>query len=101
VTDEPQTTEPDEDELGYTMPATPSQLRQMPDEELFRVGRKNAYANRHPFSSIIDAEMNARLILALKSFKTAADRSSRTLNVLTIVLVVLTVVLVVYTVRAG
>jgi hypothetical protein len=90
-----------EDELGYTFPATPSALRQMPDEELFRVGRKNAYANQHPFSAKLDAEMNARLILALKSFKRAADRSSRTLNVLTAVLVVLTVVLVIYTIRAG
>jgi hypothetical protein len=93
--------EPNEDELGYTLPATPSALRQMPDEELFRVGRRNAFANKHPFSSIIDAEMNARLISALKSFKEAADRSSRTLNVLTFVLVMLTVVLVIYTIRAG
>jgi hypothetical protein len=94
-----QTDEPDENELSYTLPATPSQLREMPDEELARVARKNAYANLHPFSSIFQAEMEARLIAALKSFKTAADRSSRTLSVLTAVLVVLTVVLVVYTIR--
>ena len=97
---EPESIETNEDDLGYTMPATPSELRQMSDEELARVSRKNAYANRHPFSSIVEAEMNTRLIAALRSFKAAADRSSRTLNVLTFVLVVLTVVLVIYTIRA-
>jgi hypothetical protein len=93
--------ETDEDNLGYTLPTSPSALRQMPDEELARTWRRSAYANKHPFSSIFEQEMNTRLIAALKSFKAAADRSSRTLNMLTVVLVALTVVLVVYTIRAG
>jgi hypothetical protein len=101
VTDVPETNALDEDSLGYTFPTTPSDLRTMPDEELARLWRRNAFANRHPLSSIVEQEMNTRLIAALKSFKAAADRSSRTLNVLTFVLVVLTVVLVIYTIRAG
>ena len=85
-----------EDSLDFKAPATPSALREMPDEELFELSRKNAYANEHASRVKIEHEMNARLILALKTFKVAADRSSRTLNVLTAVLVVLTVVLVVF-----
>ena len=101
VADMSETNEQNEDDPGYTLPTTPSELRTMSDDELARISRKNAYANKHPFSSIFDQEMNARLIVALKSFKAAADRSSRTLNTLTFVLVVLTVVLVIYTIRAG
>jgi hypothetical protein len=99
VTDTPEN-EPDEDEGGYTLPPTPSALRQMPLEELARTMRRNAYAKMHPFSAKVEQELNVRLIAALTSFKEAADRSSRTLNMLTLVLVVLTVVLVVYTIRA-
>lgn len=91
----------DQDDPGYTIPSTPAELREMSDDELTSLWRKNAFANLHPLSSIVQAELNTRLIAALKSFKAAADRSARTLNVLTAVLVVLTVVLVVYTIRAG
>jgi hypothetical protein len=49
---------------------------------------------------MVEHEMNTRLIRALTDFKAAADRSSRTLNVLTLVLVALTIVLVIYTIRA-
>jgi len=91
----------DEDDFSFLIPTRPSELRQMSDDELMRNYRKSAIANRHPFSSMLEYELQARVIAALKSFKAAADRSARTLNVLTFVLVVLTVVLVVYTIRAG
>ena len=45
-------------------------------------------------------EMNARLILALTTFKKAADRSARTLSALTFVLVILTVVLIIVAIRS-
>ena len=85
----------DEDDFSFLIPTRPSELRQMSDDELMRNYRKSAIANRHPFSSMLEYELQARVIAALKSFKAAADRSARTLNVLTFVLVVLTVVLVV------
>jgi hypothetical protein len=90
----------DEEDSNYVVPELPSEVRQMPLDELMRNYRKSAVANKHPFSSRLEFELQARLIEALYSFKVAADRSSRTLNVLTFVLVVLTVVLVVYTIRA-
>jgi hypothetical protein len=90
-----------ENELGHTFPSKPSELRDMADGELFETWRKMAYANRYPFDRMVEQEMTSRLVAALKDFKAAADRSARTLNVLSIVLVALTVVLVVYTVRAG
>jgi hypothetical protein len=91
----------DEDDFNFVIPKLPSELRQMPDDELMRNYRKAAIANLHPFSAMLEHELQARLITALDSFRAAADRSARTLNVLTFVLVVLTVVLVVYTIRAG
>ena len=93
--------EADEDSFAYTIPGKPSELRTLPDEDLARLWRRNAYANTHPLSVKVEYEMNTRLIAALKSFKAAADRASLTLNVLTAVLLVLTVVLVIYTIRAG
>jgi hypothetical protein len=93
--------ERDEDDLGIVFPGKPSELRTFPDEELFREVRRLGYANLWPQSSMAQYEMQARLILATKSFKKAAERSSLILSVLTCVLVVLTIVLVVYTVRAA
>ena len=75
VTDVPETNTPDEDSLGYTFPTTPSDLRTMPDEEQARLWRRNAFANRHPLSSIVEQEMNTRLIAALKSFNAAAEQA--------------------------
>jgi hypothetical protein len=72
----------------------------MPDDELAETYRKSAFANRHPFSTMIEHEMSFRLIAALKDFKNAADRSARTLNFLTVALVLLTVALVFYAIRA-
>lgn len=73
----------------------------MSDEDLFRFYRKLAFGGRYPFDRMVELELTMRLIDGLRSFKVAADRSARTLNRLTVVLVVLTVVLVVYAVRAG
>jgi hypothetical protein len=91
----------DEDSPRYVKPTRPSEIRQMSDDELMHLYRKQAFANLHPFSSMLEYELQSRVIAALKSFKAAADRSARTLNVLTLVLVVLTLVLLVYTIRAG
>jgi hypothetical protein len=91
---------PDEDDLGFTFPSKPSELRSMPDGELAETYRKSAFANRHPFSAMLEHEMSFRLIVALKDFKKAADRSARTLNLLTVALVLLTAALVFYAVRA-
>ncbi len=93
--------ERDEDDLLYTFPAKPSELRGLTDDELVATYRKLAYANKHPFDAMVEHEMRYRLVVALRGFKQAADRSSRTLTVLTVVLVVLTAVLVVYAIRAG
>jgi hypothetical protein len=94
------TSKPDEDDLGFTFPDKPSELRSIPDDELAETYRKSAFANRHPFSAMIEREMSFRLIAALKDFKKAADRSARTLNLLTVALVLLTAALVFYAVRA-
>ncbi len=50
---------------------------------------------------MFEMEVGFRLIEALAVAKTAADRSARILNVLTLVLVALTAVLVVFAVRGG
>lgn len=88
-----------EDELGYTFPTRPSELRTLSNERLFRLWRKIAFENKHPFDRMVEHEMETRLILALGAFKKAAERSARTLNLLTLALTVLTVVLVVLAVR--
>lgn len=90
-----------EDDFEHTFPSKPSELRGLSDNKLFETWRKMAYANRLAFGRMVEQEMTTRLIVALKGFKAAADRSARTLNFLTAVLVVLTVVLVIYTIRAG
>jgi hypothetical protein len=90
----------DDDDLIFNFPARPGELSALSDDDLATAYRKMAYANKHPYDSIAEHEMRYRLVLALRDFKQAADRSSRTLNVLTVVLVVLTAVLVVYTIRA-
>ena len=91
----------DEEDLGYVLPTGPSELSQLTEDELAALYRKIAFANLHPASPMIEHEMRFRLVQALQAFKEAADRSSRTLNILTAVLVVLTAVLVIYTIRVG
>lgn len=83
-----------EDDLGFATPPTPSELRNLPDDELFRLWRKFMFANKWPFSEQAQYEMRSRLIGSLKDFKQASDRASRILIGLTVALVVLTVVLV-------
>jgi hypothetical protein len=89
-----------DDDLNFNFPARHGELSALSDDDLATAYRKMAYANKHPYESIAEHEMQFRLVAALREFKQAADRSSRTLNVLTVVLVVLTVVLVVYAIRA-
>jgi hypothetical protein len=37
-----------EDDLSYLMPSKPSELRSLPDDELFRLWRKFMFANKWP-----------------------------------------------------
>lgn len=90
-----------EDDLGFITPGKPSELRAIPLDELAATYRKSAFANLHPFSAMVEQEATFRLIASLEAFQKAADRSARTLNRLTVVLIVLTAVLVWYTIRAG
>jgi hypothetical protein len=89
----------DEDDLGYTFPSKPSELRGLTDEELAATYRKLAYANKHPFSAMVEQELSIRLVAALVGFRRASDRASRVVIWLTAVLVVLTAVLVWLTTR--
>jgi hypothetical protein len=91
--------ERDENDLGFSFPSKPSELRQTSDEELATVYRRMAYANRHPFDRMVEQELSIRLMAALVGFKRASDRASAVLIGLTVVLVVLTGVLVWLTTR--
>jgi hypothetical protein len=53
-----------EDELGQTFPANPSELRTMPDEELAVLYRKLAYGSKHPYDTRIERELSFRLLAA-------------------------------------
>ena len=88
----------DPDDLLYNTPNRPSELTALSDGDLFRLLRKVAFANHWGFDSQVQFEATARLIAALKDFKTSSDRSSRVLIWLTVVLIVLTIVLVVLTI---
>ena len=99
VTDTPESNVRDEDDLGYTFPSKPSELRGLADDELAATYRKLAYPNRHPLSTMVEQELSVRLVAALVGFKRASDRASRALIQLTLVLVILTAVLVWLTIR--
>jgi hypothetical protein len=89
----------DQDDLSYNVPGKPSELTALTDEELFRLLRKVAFANRWPFDAKVQFEATARLIEALKDFKASSDRSAKVLIGLTVVLVILTAVIVWLTVE--
>jgi hypothetical protein len=89
----------DPDHLAYNTPERPSELTSLSDDQLFRLLRKVAFANRWQFDTKAQFEATARLIAALKSFKKSSDRTGWALIFLTLVLVVLTVVLVWLTVK--
>lgn len=61
---------------------------------MFRILRKNAFANLWPVDAKFQFEATARLIAALKDFKHSSDRASKVMIVLTILIAALTVVLV-------
>lgn len=94
MADAPAAANADEDDLSYTFPSRPSELRRLTDEELAVVYRKVAYANQHPFDAKVEQELSIRLVAALVGFRRASDRASRVLIGLTVVLIVLTAVLV-------
>jgi len=89
----------DPDDLSYNVPAKPSELGSLTDEELFRLLQKVAFANNWQFDAKVQFEAMARLIAALKDFKSSSDRSDRAVIFLTLVLVALTGVLVWLTVE--
>lgn len=80
---------------------TAAEVKAMSNEELARYVRETGAERTWALDNRINHELSARLILGLVAFKNAADRSSRTLNRLTFVLVALTIVLVIYAIRAG
>jgi hypothetical protein len=89
----------DPDDLSYVTPEKPSELTALTDEELFRLLRKIAFANKWSFDGKVQFEATSRLIEALKDFKASSDRSAKVLIGLTVVLVILTVVIVWLTVE--
>lgn len=89
----------DEDDLSFHMPTKPSQLVGLSDEDMFRMLRKVAFANKWQLDAKVQFEATARLIAALKDFKRASDFASKVLIGLTAMIVVLTVVLVWLTVQ--
>jgi hypothetical protein len=89
----------DPDDLVYTNPEKPSELTAMSDEEMFRLLHKVAFANLWRVDTKIQFEATARLIAALKDFKTSSDRAADRISALTVVLIALTVVLVVLAIR--
>jgi hypothetical protein len=66
---------------------------------LFRLLQKVAFANNWQFVAKVQFEAAARLIAALKDFKSSSERSDRVLIFLTVVLIALTGVLVWLTVE--
>ena len=88
----------DPDDLGFRFANKPSELAGLSDEDLVVLYRKMAFANKHPFDVIVEKELQARLIAALKEFHTASERSSGTIARLTWALIALTLVIVVLTV---
>lgn len=89
----------DPDDLSYNVPERPSELASLSDEQLFRLLRKVAFANRWQFDTKVQFEAASRLIVSLKDFKKSSDRSARALIWLTLVLVGLTLVLIWLTLR--
>ncbi len=89
----------DEDNLGFSFPDVPSQLRGLPNDAFFRLWRKLAFAGKYPFDRMVEHELRTRMIVSMTDFKKASDRASRVLIALTVVLVVLTGVLVWLTFR--
>jgi hypothetical protein len=89
----------DPDDLTYVMPDKPSQLTALTDDDLFRLLRKVAFANKWSFDAKVQFEATGRLIAALKEFKQSSDRSANVMIILTLVLVGLTAVLVWLTVE--
>lgn len=82
----------EDDVANVLTPNRPSHLAALTDDELFRMLHKVAFANKWSLDAKVQFEATGRLIAALKEFKRAADRSSRALIALTIVLVILTAV---------
>jgi hypothetical protein len=77
----------DEDDLGFSPPTKPSQLRSASDDDLFKTYRKMGYANGYPFDRLIEMEIAFRRMKATRT-------SSRRMELLTFAIAVLTAVLV-------
>jgi hypothetical protein len=80
-------------------PAKPSELRQIPDNDLAVLYRKLVYSGRHTYDSVIERELSIRLMAALVGLRRASNRASLVLISLTVALVALTGVLVWLTTR--
>ena len=82
----------DENAGGYRTPESPSVLRTLRDEELFRLWRKIAFDNGHAWDRRVEHEMNTRLIRALQAHARASSRGNWIMVFLTVAILALTVV---------
>lgn len=87
----------DEDDPNYSWPTKPSALRQMSDDEFFKLSRQVTITGS--FAMQAQQELTIRLIHSMQAFKRSSERVGKALVVLTVVLVILTLVLVVLTFR--
>jgi hypothetical protein len=86
-----------DDDLVYVAPSRPSELRDMPDGEMFRMLRKVAFADAWPDGDKVRFEATARTIEALREFRDEARRSTHASFFLSALLVLLTLVLIAMT----
>ena len=81
----------DEDDLGFRMPTKPSVMRALADDDLLLLYRKLSYANSHPYSSMLEMEMNGRLMAELRRLSNETHRNNKQTGRLNIVLALLAV----------
>jgi hypothetical protein len=86
------------DESSYLTPKKQSELVALSDEEVLRLYRKIAFANKHPWTVVFEHEMRGRLIQALAALRESSEKASKRLEGLTWALVGLTVVIAIFTV---
>jgi hypothetical protein len=88
--------DPDE-EPGYVMPTSPSELQDMSDEAVFAMLRKVAFANAWDDGAKVQFEAMARSVEALREFRDGARRNAHATFFLTAVLVLLILILIAMT----
>jgi len=92
----PPPADPDDD-LGYVMPTRPSELRDMPDDDVFAMLRKIAFASAWDDSAKVQFEAMARSTKALREFRDGARRNAHATFFLAGVLILLILILIAMT----